>query len=148
MSAILFHGGRIHVGDSTSAEALLARDGRIVAVGRANDLASEAGRAERVDLRGGLMTPGWGDAHVHFVWWATQMRRVDVSDTGSVEEAVDRIAEYARTLPADRWILGGRFDWNRWGRWPNARELDRATGGRPAAMRSRDGPSDRGGSAT
>lgn len=141
MPAILFHGGRIRVGDGTSAEALLARDGRVVAVGRAADLASDAGRAERVDLRGGLMTPGWGDAHVHFVWWATQMRRVDVSDTSSVEEAVDRIAEHARKLPADRWILGGRFDWNRWGRWPTARELDRASGGRPAAMRSRDGHS-------
>lgn len=141
MPAILFHGGRIHVGDGTSAEALLARDGRVAAVGRAADVASEAGRAERVDLRGGLMTPGWGDAHVHFVWWANQMRRVDVSDTRSVEEAVDRIAEYARKLPADRWILGGRFDWNRWGRWPTARELDRASGGRPAAMRSRDGHS-------
>ncbi|MGH2378918.1 MAG: amidohydrolase [Candidatus Limnocylindria bacterium] len=141
MSAILFHGGRIHVGDGTSADALLARDGRVVAVGRASDLASEAGRAERIDLRGGLMTPGWGDAHVHFVWWAAQMRRVDVSDTGSIEEALDRIAAYSRDLPSDRWILGGRFDWNRWNRWPTAPELDRASGGRPAALRSRDGHS-------
>ena len=48
MSAVLFHGGRVHIGDGTSAEALLARDGRIVAVGRAQDLAKEAGPAERI----------------------------------------------------------------------------------------------------
>ena len=141
MSAVLFHGGRVHVGDGTSAEALLARDGRIVAVGRAADLAKDAGGAERVDLRGGLMVPGWGDAHVHFVWWVQQMGRLDVSDTESVEDALARVDAHARTLAEGRWILGGRFDKNRWGRWPTAPELDRVTHGRPAALRSRDGHS-------
>lgn len=141
MSAVLFHGGRIHVGNGTSAEALLARDGRIVAVGRAADLAKDAGVAERVDLRGGLMVPGWGDAHVHFVWWAQQMRRIDLSDTSTVEEALARVEAHARSLPEGRWVLGGRFDKNRWGRWPTARELDGVTRGRPAALRSRDGHS-------
>ncbi len=139
MSATLFHGGRIHAGDGTSAEALLARDGRIAAVGRAADLAKDAGRAERVDLRGGLMVPGWGDAHVHFVWWAQQMRRIDVSATSSIDEALAIVEAHARSLPDGRWILGGRFDKNRWGRWPTARELDRVTHGHPAALRSRDG---------
>lgn len=139
MSPVLFHGGRIHVGNGTSAEALLARDGRVVAVGRAADLAAEAGRVERVDLRGGLMTPGWGDAHVHFVWWAQQMRRIDVSGTSSVDEGLALIDAHARSLPEGRWLLGGRFDKNRWGRWPTARELDRVSHGHPAALRSRDG---------
>ena len=141
MSAVLFHGGRVRVKAGASAEALLARDGRVVAVGRAADLAKDAGRAEKVDLRGGLMVPGWGDAHVHFVWWAQQMRRIDVSETASVDEALAKIDAYARTLPEGRWILGGRFDKNRWGRWPNAGELDRVSHGRPAALRSRDGHS-------
>ena len=139
MSAILFHGGRVHAGDGASAEALLSRDGRVAAVGRAADLAHEATDAERVDLRGGLMVPGLGDTHVHFVWWVTQQRNVDVSDVGSLDEALDRIAAHARTLPADRWILGGRFDKQRLGGWPTARDLDRATAGHPAALRSRDG---------
>ena len=134
MTAVLFHGGRIHVGDGGSADALLARNGRVAAVGRVSDLAGEAGRAERVDLHGGLMVPGWGDAHVHFVWWAMQQRRVDVSDTTSVAEALERVASHARALPADRWILGGRFDKNRWGGWPSARELDRVSHGHPAAL--------------
>ena len=64
-----------------------------IAVGRAADLAKEAGGAEKVDLRGGLMVPGWGDAHVHFVWWAQQMRRIDVSETSTVDEALAKIDE-------------------------------------------------------
>ena len=129
------------MGNGTSAEALLARDGIVAALGRAADLAKQAGRAERVDLRGGLMTPGWGDTHVHFVWWAQQMRRIDVSQTSSIDEALAVVEAHAGALRDGRWILGGRFDWNRWGRWPTAGELDRVSHGHPAALRSRDGHS-------
>ncbi len=141
MSAILFAGGRIHTGTGTSAEALLARDGRVASVGRLADVTREAGRAERVDLNGGLMVPGWTDCHVHFMWWAIQMGQVDLRDAATPEEALARIEERARTLPTEAWLVGGRFDKNRWGRWPTAAELDRATGGRPTALRSRDGHS-------
>jgi predicted amidohydrolase YtcJ len=85
------------------------------------------------------MTPGWHDAHVHFTWWAIQMDQIDLRDEPTVEAALARITEYARGLPHGAWVLGGRFDKNRWGRWPTAAELDRATAGRPAALRSRDG---------
>jgi len=141
MSAILIEGGRIHVGDGTSAEALLARDGRVTAVGRREDVRREAGGAETVDLRGGLMVPGWFDAHVHFVWWAQQMARLDVADTTTLEQALERIASLSSGLPEGAWLLGGRFDKNNWGRWPTALDLDRVTAGRPAVLRSRDGHS-------
>ncbi|MDQ6857991.1 MAG: amidohydrolase [Chloroflexota bacterium] len=139
MSALLFHGGRIHVGDGTTAEALVAVDGVVRAVGRAVDLRRDHPTAERIDLQGGLMTPGWHDAHVHFTWWAIQMGQIDLRDEPTVDAALERITEYARGLPERAWVLGGRFDKNRWGRWPTATELDRATAGRPAALRSRDG---------
>jgi predicted amidohydrolase YtcJ len=141
VSAQLFHGGRIHVGDGTSAEALVAIDGVVRAVGRAADLAKAHATAERIDLGGGLMTAGWHDSHVHFTWWAIQMDQIDLRDEPTVEAALARIAEHARALPRSAWVQGGRFDKNRWGRWPTAAELDRATDGRPAALRSRDGHS-------
>jgi predicted amidohydrolase YtcJ len=137
----LFHGGRIHVRSGSSAEALLARDGRVAAVGRASDLALEAGRAERVDLRGGLMTPGWFDAHVHFMWWGFQMAEIDLRATKTIDEALELIGRRARELAPGQWLTGGRFDKNSWGRWPTAADLDRATGDRPTVMRSRDGHS-------
>ncbi len=141
MSTILFEGGRIHVGDGTSAEALLARDGRVAAVGRRDEVRRAAGSAEAVDLRGGLMVPGWFDAHVHLVWWAEQMARLDVADTTTLEDALDRIASFSSALAQGAWVLGGRFDKNKWGRWPTAVDLDRVTDGHPALLRSRDGHS-------
>ena len=139
MTALLFSGGRIHTGTGADAEALLARDGRIVAVGTLAEVRAAAAGAERIDLRGGLMVPGWGDAHVHFMWWAIQMGQLDLRDAASLDVALGRVATAAVRLPDDAWLLGGRFDKNRWGRWPTAAELDRVTGGRPAALRSRDG---------
>jgi len=87
MSGLLFEGGRIHVGDGTSAEALLARDGHVAAIGRRDEVRRAASGAEAVDLRGGVMVPGWFDAHVHFVWWAQQTARLDIADTGTLEDA-------------------------------------------------------------
>ena len=141
MAATLFHAGRIHVRSGVSAEALLARDGRVAAVGRASDVTREAAGAERVDLRGGLMTPGWFDAHVHFMWWGFQMAEIDLRATRTLDEALAMIAERARSLPRGRWLTGGRFDKNSWGRWPTAADLDTVTSERPTVMRSRDGHS-------
>ena len=139
MSATIFHNGRIHVDARTSAEGLVASDGRVVALGAVSDLRREHPAAEAIDLRGGLMTPGWHDAHVHFTWWAIQMDQIDLRDAPTLDAALAQIEAYARRQPRDAWILGGRFDKNRWGRWPTAAELDRATAGHPAALRSRDG---------
>ncbi len=137
--AVLFHGGRIHIGDGLSAEALLARDGRVAALGSAKDLKREASVAELIDLRGGLMVPGWMDAHVHFIWWALQMSQLDLRESNTLDEALGAIAAYARRVPEGAWILGGRFDKNVWGKWPDRSDLDKVTAGRPAALRSRDG---------
>jgi predicted amidohydrolase YtcJ len=135
----LFHGGRIHIGDGSSAAALLERDGRVAAVGSAKDLRRDASDAELVDLRGGLMVPGWVDAHVHFIWWALQMSQLDLRESKTLDDALEAIATYARGLPEGAWILGGRFDKNVWGNWPHRSDLDKVTKGRPAALRSRDG---------
>src|SRR5207247_732415 len=136
MSSTLFRGGRIHVRSGVSAEALLARDGRVAAVGRESDLARDAGTTERVDLGGGLMTPGWFDAHVHFMWWGFQMAEIDLRPCRTLEEALAIIGQRARELEPGRWLTGGRFDKNTWGRWPSAADLDGVTGARPGGLRS------------
>src|ERR671935_2591810 len=132
---MLFHGGRVHVRAGASAEGLLTRGGRVAAIGRAVDLARDAAGVERVDLRGGLMVPGWFDAHVHFMWWGFQMAEIDLRATRTLDEALAMIAERARSLPRGRWLTGGRFDKNSWGRWPTAADLDTVTSERPTVMR-------------
>jgi len=140
-NALLLHGGRVHVGDGRAAEAILMRDGRVAAVGDARQLRREASDAEMVDVRGGLIVPGWCDAHVHFLWWSFQMTQLDLRETRNLDEALASIDRFAKRLRPDAWLVGGRFDKNLWGRWPNAAELDRVSRDRPAVLRSRDGHS-------
>ncbi len=136
---ILLHGGHVHIGDGRSAEAILVRDGRVAAVGDAKALRRDASDAELVDVRGGLVVPGWTDAHVHFMWWSFQMTQLDLRDTRTVDDALGRIQRHVAGLRPGAWLVGGRFDKNVWGRWPTAAELDRVTGDRPAVLRTRDG---------
>lgn len=140
--AVVFTNGRIYVGaPSRFATALVAKQGRVVAVGEAATIRREHPEARAIDLRGGLMVPGFTDAHVHFLWWAVQQARLDLTGERTLEGALARIDAYAASLPAGDWVLGGRFDKNAWGRWPTAAELDRVTHGRVAVLRSKDGHS-------
>jgi len=73
-SAWLFHGGRIldarRVGPETSTEAVLVRRDRIAAVGPLARLRRSAPRGTHVvNLRGGTLTPGFVDAHIHILTW-------------------------------------------------------------------------------
>ena len=61
---------------------------------------------ERVDLGGRCVLPGFTDSHVHFPQWALAQRQVRLEGTRSLEEAVRRVAEAARTCPQDRWLRG------------------------------------------
>jgi predicted amidohydrolase YtcJ len=140
--SVIFLNGRIYTGGGDGfADALVAKHGRIAGLGGASGLRREYPEARTIDLRGGLMLPGFTDAHVHFLWWAIQQQRLDLSEARTLEVALAKVEAEARTLPNGAWILGGRFDKNLWGRWPTRGELDRASQGRVAVLRSKDGHS-------
>lgn len=140
--SVVFVNGRIYTGvPGRFADALVAEHGRVAAVGDARAVRAEHPDARPIDLRGALMVPGFTDAHVHFLWWAIQQRRIDLGDVRTLEEGLALVEGHARALPGDAWILGGRFDQNVWGRWPTATELDRVSGGHVAVLRSHDGHS-------
>ncbi len=63
-------GGRIYTMDATRpvAEALLARDGRIMLAGSNDEVEAELARlpgGERLDLGGRAVVPGFHDSHIH-----------------------------------------------------------------------------------
>lgn len=123
-------------------DGVLARGGRIVAVGARKTLRAMASRGARViDLGDGVLTPGLTDAHTHFFYWALQEAHVvDVTDTRSLEEAISRIRSEAPKRRVGEWVLGRGFDVNTWNAaFPTAPDLDRAVPDRPCMVRSRDG---------
>src|SRR5699024_2948697 len=147
----LFANGRVHAfadvpAEVPPAEAVLVRDGRVVAVGSTRELRDRAGAGpvEEVDLEGRVVLPGFVDAHLHAVSTASTIAEVDIRQVRSLRAAVETVAAHAATLPPGEWVTGGRWDSNTWdmGRGgsyqPDRELLDEAVPDRPVALWSID----------
>ena len=74
------------------ADALLLRDGRVRACGRADELlpASSSG-AGVIDLRGCTITPGLTDAHIHLLEWALSRQELELASCRSPNEVAEAV---------------------------------------------------------
>ncbi|HEV2796247.1 MAG TPA: amidohydrolase family protein, partial [Nocardioides sp.] len=122
------HRGR--VGD------VVVTDGRIASVG---DDSAPAG-ARVVDVDGGLLLPGFTDAHVHPVQGGLERLGCDLSGLPVDRDAYLRhVADHARAHPHLEWIQGGGWAMAAFpGGLPTAAELDEAVPGRAVALANRD----------
>ena len=107
---------RIWTGDSTRpwAEAVAINGDTIVAVGSSAEI-RKLNAARVVDAKGGMVTPGFIDSHVHFVSGGFRLSSVQLRDARTPEEFVRRIREFAATVPPGTWITGGDWDHELWG---------------------------------
>ena len=95
-------------GKNPHAGALAILGNRIVAVGQTEAVRSLAGGKTRIINAGKkLVLPGLNDAHVHFLSGGFSRAQVDLRDAKSPGELAQRLRDYARKTPRDRWILGG-----------------------------------------
>ncbi len=121
--------------------AVAVSDGRIVAVGEDTEvLALRGAVTEVVDVTGGLVLPGFQDAHVHPVMAGVDMNRCDVHDCESADDALAAIRRYAQANPALTWVVGGGWSMSHFpGGTPTRQMLDAAVPDRPAYLVNRDG---------
>ena len=134
VNGVIFTGGAEPAPGSVAIKA-----GRIVDVG--SDVRAWRGaRTEVIDAGGGLVTPGFIDAHVHPVTGGLKHLRCSLDSARSAGEALDRVASYAKAPSETEWIWGGGWalDWFPGGT-PSAGLLDQVTGDRPAFLYNRDG---------
>ncbi len=143
MTVVIFHHARVHsdAGPDVRADALATAGGRLLAIGRADEVETAFPRARRVDLRGLDVFPGLIDAHLHFVSYGMSLLQVELRETRSIVEAVRLLGQRAEDLPTGAWVLGRGWDKNIWaeGRFPTRHDLDPMTGDHPAASWSKDG---------
>jgi predicted amidohydrolase YtcJ len=95
----------------------------------------------RVDGKGRIMLPGLIDAHVHVMGTGFAALTLDLSETNSLAEALEKIAAYAKAHPDRPWLIGRGWNQERWklGRFPTAAELDAVVPDRPVWMERADG---------
>ena len=125
------------------ATAVAVRAGRICRVGSDADvLALRAPDTEVIDAVGGLVMPGFDDAHSHVLAGGTWMHRLSLREAVTVEQALTLIGDYAGRHPDLEWIIGGGWNYQMFpGGLPTAELLDRVMPDRPAAMVATDGHS-------
>lgn len=94
-----------------------------------------------IDGKGRVLLPGLIDAHTHVIDTGFALMRLDLNDTATLDEALAKIAAYAKAHPDRPWIIGGGWNQERWhlGRFPTAAELDRAVPDRPVWLDRVDG---------
>ena len=140
--AIVLRGARILTMDESrpEASALAIVDGRIAAIGSADDVAPYLKAAKVYDLPGALVLPGFQDSHNHLVWSATELQDVDLSSVADTQGLKTAIEAGVASLPADAWVRASGWDISA---FPDASAaiLDEITGARPAYLAAADGHS-------
>jgi len=99
------------------------------------------GFQSRLDGKGRILLPGLIDAHVHVMSTGFAALTLDLSDTNSLAEALEKIAAYAKAHPDRPWLIGRGWNQERWklGRFPIAAELDAVAPDRPVWLERVDG---------
>ncbi len=140
MVARVFTGGHLFDGRKYREGCSVAcSEGRIVSVGSVAQVREAVGPAEEVDLDGGLLCPGFQDAHMHPMVGGLERLRCELTDVQSVEGYLDAIADHGAPPDPEGWFRGGGwsigvFDSS----GPTAALLDRVLPDRPAFVVSSD----------
>ncbi len=128
---MIFVGGRVYAPDHPGATAVVTDGSLISFVGNDEAARRAAPGQTEVDLRGRLLTPAFVDAHAHLIQTGQVMAGLGLHDVRSRDDAVERVAVYARHHPDVQVIIGHGWDERAWPEPmpPTRTELDRAAGG-------------------
>ena len=118
------------------AEAIAIHEDKILAVG--SNKAIEELRKENtevVDLRGSFVSPGFNDAHIHFL----VPDQVEIEESDSLETIQSKITDYARTHSGP-WIIGRGWGYASFPeKKPYRKYIDQVLADKPVLISERDG---------
>jgi hypothetical protein len=140
--SLLLVNGKVFTADAAGkmAEAVAVDGERIVAVGTTREIQMRYTSTNVIDLKGRLLTPGFNDAHIHFLNGGLSLMRVDLNGARTLEEAKARVAARVRETPAGAWIGGRGWDHTLWGgQWPTRQDLDAVAPNHPVILQRVDG---------
>jgi hypothetical protein len=115
-------GDRIH-------EAVAIRDGRVVRVDSDYEVGFlEGAETEVIDCDGGVVLPGFIDAHTHLEMAGRRLVHADLAGAPDPETAVERLADRAAATD-EEWVLGYGYDESGWpdGEYLTRDQLDRVS---------------------
>jgi len=129
------------VDDSFSeAQAFAVQDGKFIAVGTTDEIRDVYTSDQLIDADGRAITPGLIDAHCHFYGLGLNQQLVNLVDTKSFDEVLERVKEFHAANPKS-FLRGRGWDQNDWEvkEFPTKAELDTIFPDIPVALERVDG---------
>jgi predicted amidohydrolase YtcJ len=146
LNAVIYTGEGFSQDDPETVQAIAIADGKVLAIGRSEEIRLLAGPKTRIrDLNtaqtGVYIFPGFNDAHVHLGAAGRNFMNLDLTGVRSLKEMLAKVESYARNAPPGHWITGGNWDHTLWPgkKLPTRQELDEVTAGHPAFLSRVDG---------
>ena len=120
------------------AELVAARDGEIVWVGTNDDLGLFKGHSKLINCEGKTLVPGFNDAHIHIMAYASNLLSIDCSpaSVASIPEIQDKIGQAVQRTPRETWIKGAGYNefYLAEHRHPNRHDLDQVAPYHPVKL--------------
>lgn len=139
----IIHHAKIYTVDSTFsiAEAMVVKDGKIVAIGKNEDILKAYSAKEIINADGKIIYPGFIDAHAHFLGYGKGLFEVNLFGCKSWQEALNKIEAFAKTADTTKWLIGRGWDQNQFPnkQYPTNEELNKRFPNIPVLLTRVDG---------
>ncbi len=104
---------KIYVENNEFVESLIVEEGRILAIGKNEEITSRIDEeTEVIDAEGRLVLPGFNDSHLHLVEFGNNLQEVRLLGATSIREVKERIAEFIATHNLDDDAVIHGIGWN------------------------------------
>lgn len=140
MTSQLYVTGHLWCPTEGDLDALLVRDGRIVATGAAaRDQVRDMPDAEVVEISEGVLIPAFADGHAHPLFGGLEAEGPQIRVQDSIAGIVAEVRRWAQEHPDAPWVTGASYDSSLAPEGLfDARWLDEAVPDRPVALRAWD----------
>jgi len=143
-ASLVIYGGPIYtaVDEAPMTEAIAVRDGKIIAIGKADDVLGQYGElAVRFNLDGAALYPGFTDAHAHLLGLGQRELNLNLEGTASIDELTARVKTALENIPKGQALYGRGWIETAWPeqRFPQASDLDEVAPDNPIILERADG---------
>lgn len=131
MELIIFNGNIVTMDkENPKAQAVAVKSGKIVRVGKDNEVLSlKTDQTKVIDLKGKLLLPGFNDSHMHLLGYGTSLVKANLIGTTSVEDLIEKMKAFLKdsNVQIGQWVegRGWNHDFFNVKRFPTRYDLDK-----------------------